>query len=60
VKNVVLTFADGSRQRLVAVPFGGLRLIGYAVPNRPKVARTLEYGFAGQLVGSTSGADWGC
>ena len=60
VKNVVLRLADGSHMRLVAVPAGGLRLIGYAVPSRPKVVRALEYGFAGQLVGSISGASWGC
>jgi hypothetical protein len=60
VKNVVLTLADGSHMRLVAVPAAGLRLIGYAVPSRPKVVRMLEYGFAGQLVGSVSGGDWGC
>ncbi len=60
VKNVVLKFADGSHLRLVAIPVAGVRTIGYAIPLRPKVVRTLEYGFAGQLVGSVSGANWGC
>jgi hypothetical protein len=60
VKNVVLVLAHGSHLRLVAVPLGGVRVIGYAIANRPKVVRTLEYGFAGQLVASMSWADWGC
>jgi hypothetical protein len=60
VKNLVLWFADGSRQRLVALPVAGLRVVGYAIPSRPKPVRTLEYGFAGQLVGTVSKADWGC
>jgi hypothetical protein len=60
VKNVVLKFADGSHLRLVAIPVAGVRTIGYAIPHRPKVVRTLEYGFAGQLVGSVSGTNWGC
>jgi hypothetical protein len=60
VKNVVLKLGDGSHMRLVAIPLGGLRMIGYAIPNRAEVVRTLEYGFAGQLVGSASGANWKC
>jgi hypothetical protein len=60
VKNVVIKFADGSHLRLVAITLGGLRMIGYAIPNRAEVVRTLEYGFAGQLVGSASGANWRC
>ena len=60
VKNLVLKFADGSRLRLVGVTVGGARIIGYGLPNRPKVVRMLEYGFAGQLVGSLPGAGWRC
>jgi hypothetical protein len=60
VKNVVIKFADGSHLRLVATLLGGMRTVGYAIPNRPKVVRTLEYGFAGQLVGSAPAPSWGC
>lgn len=59
VKNLVLRFADGSHLRLVAVPAGGIRAIAYAIPKRPKILHALEYGFAGQLVGSTS-VKWPC
>jgi hypothetical protein len=59
VKNLVLKFADGSRLRLVATYVGGTRAIGFGLPKRPRVVRALEYGFAGQLLGSTS-ALWMC
>lgn len=60
VKNVLIKFADGTHLRLVATYVGGTRAIGYAIPSRPKVVRTLEYGFAGQLLASLSGSNWGC
>jgi hypothetical protein len=60
VKNVVIKFAGGSRMRLVATSVGGTRAIGYAIPNGPRVVRMLEYGFAGQLLGSVSGDGWVC
>lgn len=60
VKNVVLKLADGSHLRLVAIPLASLRMIGYAIPHQAEVVRTLEYGFAGQLVGSASGTNWAC
>jgi hypothetical protein len=60
VKNVVLKFADGTHLRLVAAYVGRTRSFGYAIPNHPKVVSTLEYGFAGQLVGSASGTNWNC
>ena len=60
VKNLVLKFADGSRLRLMGVTVGGARMIGYGLPNRPTVVRMLEYGFAGQLVGSLPGVGWRC
>jgi alpha-D-ribose 1-methylphosphonate 5-triphosphate synthase subunit PhnG len=60
VKNVVLRFADGSHLRMTTTPVAGTRVLGYAIQNRPKVVRTLEYGFAGQLVHSTSQAGWVC
>jgi hypothetical protein len=60
VKNVVLKFADGSHLRMTTTAVAGTRVLGYAIQNRPKVVRTLEYGFAGQLVHSTSKAGWGC
>jgi len=59
VKNLVLKFADGSHLRLVATYVGGTRVIAYGLPKRPKAVGALEYGFPGQLVGSTS-ADWMC
>ena len=60
VKNVVMKFADGTRLRLVATYVAGTRAIGYAIPNRPKVVSTEEWGFAGQSLGLASGSIWGC
>ncbi len=60
VKDVVLKFADGSQQRMVTVPAAGIRVLGFAIPNEPKVVQALEYGFAGQLMGSPSGGIWRC
>jgi hypothetical protein len=60
VKDVVLQFAGGGRLRFPAVAFGGIRMLGYAIPARPKVARTLEYGVHGQLLQSASVPGWEC
>lgn len=60
VKDVVLQFADGGQQRIAAIAIGGIRVLGYAIPARPKVVRTLEYGVSGQLLRTASGAGWGC
>lgn len=60
VKNVVIRFADGSHLRLVATYVASTRALGYAIPTRSKVDRTQEYGFAGQLLGSAPGDNWGC
>jgi hypothetical protein len=60
VKNVVLLFANRSRLRLTAVAIAGTRVLGYAIPARPKVVRTLEYGVHGQLLHSASVPGWGC
>ena len=60
VKDVVLQFADGGRLRIAAVSVGGIRMLGYAIPQRPKVVRTLAYGIHGQLLQSGSAAGWGC
>jgi hypothetical protein len=60
VKDVVLQFAGGGRERMAAVPISGLRMLGYAIPARLKLVRTLEYGVHGQLLHSASAAGWGC
>jgi hypothetical protein len=60
VKDVVLQLADGSRLRMAAIAIGGTRALGYAIPARPKVVRTLEYGVHGQLLHSASPPGWGC
>ena len=60
VKNVVLKFADGTHLRIVAAYVGKTRSFGYALPNHPKVVSTLEFGFAGQLLGSAPGTNWNC
>jgi hypothetical protein len=59
VKNLVLEFSDGSHTRLVAASVAGTRAIGFGLPKRPSVVRAMEYGFRGQLLGSTL-ADWWC
>jgi hypothetical protein len=64
VKDVVLHFADGSRLRMAAIMVGGTRVVGYAIPDRPKVVGIVEYGVSGQLLHSASesgwGTGWGC
>ncbi len=60
VKDVVLQLAGGSRLRFAAIAVGGIRALGYALPARPRVVRTLEYGVHGQLLHSASVAGWGC
>jgi len=60
VKDVVLQFAGGSRLRMAAIAIAGTRVLGYAIPARPKVVRTLEYGVHGQLLHSAAVAGWGC
>jgi hypothetical protein len=59
VKDVVLRFADRSRLRLAATEVAGTRVFGYALPARPAVVQTLEYGVTGRLLHSVAGA-WPC
>jgi hypothetical protein len=59
VKDVVLRFADGSRLRLAATAVAGTRVFGYALPARPAVVQTLEYGATGLLLHSIAGG-WPC
>jgi hypothetical protein len=58
VKDVVLQFADRSRVRLAAIAIDGTRVVGYAIPARPKVVRILEYGVRGQLLHSAAESGW--
>jgi hypothetical protein len=60
VKDVVLQFADGGQLRIATVAIGGIRSLGYAIPDQRKVVRILEYGVSGQLLHSASAAGWGC
>jgi hypothetical protein len=60
VRRVVLKYSGGSTAAFPTVAVGGSRMFGYAIPGGHKVARSLEYGAAGQLLGSTSGAAWEC
>ena len=58
VKDVLLIFAGGRRLRMASIAVGGIRVVGYAIPAKPKVVRVLEYGASGQLVHSANGTDW--
>jgi hypothetical protein len=60
VLKVVLNYTDGSSATFPTVAVRRDRMFGYAIPSRLKVVRSLEYGRAGHLIGSTSGAGWGC
>ena len=60
VLKVELNYSDGSKAAFPTVAVGRYRMFGYAIPGRLKVVRSLEYGRAGHLIGSTSGAGWGC
>ena len=60
VKDVVLKFDGGGRLRMSAIAIAGTRVLGYAIPDHPAVAQTLEYGVSGQLVHSGPGTGWGC
>jgi hypothetical protein len=60
VRRVVLQYAGGSSVTLPTFAVGRDRMFGYAIPGHHKVVGSLEYGAAGQLLGMTSGAGWGC
>ena len=60
VRRVVLQYAGGSSVTLPTFAVGRGRMFGYAIPGHHKVVGSLEYGAAGQLLGMTSGAGWGC
>lgn len=60
VQKVVLRFSDGSTASFPVRVVGGQRVFGYAVPGHLRVVRSVEYGSAGQVVGSTTGAGWTC
>jgi hypothetical protein len=60
VRRVVFTYADGSTTSYPTFAVGPNRMFGYAVPGNHKIAKSQEYGSAGQLLGSTSGATWRC
>ena len=61
VLKVVLKYSDGSTGAFTTVAVGKDRMFGYSIPGRLHVARSLEYGQAGHLVGSTTSGDgWEC
>jgi hypothetical protein len=60
VRRVVLQYEGGSSVTLPTFAVGRGRMLAYAIPGRHKVVGSLEYGAAGQLLGMTSGAGWGC
>jgi hypothetical protein len=60
VREVVLTYSDGSTVSLPAVEVGGGRVLAYPIPHQVSVTGSREYGAAGQVVDATSGAMWRC
>jgi hypothetical protein len=60
VRRVVLEYSGGGTADFSTVAVGRGRMFGYAIPGGHKVAGSREYGAAGQLLGSTSGAAWEC
>lgn len=60
IRRVVLTFSDGSSASFETVSVSGGRVFAYVVPVHLSLTGTHEYGAAGQLIGSTSGAGWRC
>ncbi len=60
VRRVVLRYSGGSTAAFPTVAIGSGRMFGYAIPGGHKVTGSLEYGAAGQLLGSSSGAAWEC
>lgn len=60
VRHVVLSYSDGSKLSLPAVGIGGGRVLAYPLPRHVSVTGSREYGAAGQLVDTTSGAIWRC
>jgi hypothetical protein len=60
VRSVVLRYSDGTSASFRTAWVSGGRVFAYTVPQHVSVISTHEYGAAGQLVGSTSGAGWRC
>jgi hypothetical protein len=60
VLTVVLKYSDGSTAAFPTVAVGRDRMFGFSVPRRVTPVRSLEYGQAGHLLGSTSWAGWRC
>jgi hypothetical protein len=60
VRTVVLGYSDGSSVSLPAADVGGGRVLAYPLPRHVTVTGSREYGAAGQLVDTTSGAVWRC
>jgi len=60
VRRVVFTYADGSTASFPTFAVDTNRMFGFAVPGHHKIVGSREYGSAGQLLGSTSGAGWAC
>jgi hypothetical protein len=58
VAKVVLTYSNGSSASFQTVPVSGGRVLAYVIPKNVSVTSSNEYGAAGQIVGSTSGAAW--
>lgn len=60
VRRIVLKYSGGSSATFPTFTVGRGRMLGYAIPTHHKVVGSLEYGAAGQLLGTTSGAGWWC
>jgi hypothetical protein len=60
VRRVVLKYAGGSSAVFPTFAVGSRRMFGYAISVHHKVVGSLEYGAAGQLLGTTPGALWAC
>ena len=60
VRRVVLKYAGGSSAAFPTYAVGAARMFGYAIPGHHNVVGSLEYGAAGQLLGTTTGAGWEC
>lgn len=60
VQTVVLRYSDGTSASFRTAWVNGGRVFAYTVPQHASVISTHEYGTAGQLIGSTSGAGWRC
>jgi hypothetical protein len=60
VRRVVLTYTGGSTATYPTVAVGPSRMFGYTIPAGHKVVGSVEYGAAGQVLGTMPGTTWQC